>query len=39
MNNPAKREEMSQNALKFFNPDAAAKIARELVNIARSHQK
>ena len=39
MTDKAKGEEMSKNALKFAHPDAAAKIARELVNIALSHEK
>jgi UDP-N-acetylglucosamine--N-acetylmuramyl-(pentapeptide) pyrophosphoryl-undecaprenol N-acetylglucosamine transferase len=39
MNDKAKREEMSNNAIKFSKPDASAKIARELVDIALSHEK
>ena len=32
-------EKMSQNAKAFNKPDAATKIARELVNIALSHEE
>jgi UDP-N-acetylglucosamine--N-acetylmuramyl-(pentapeptide) pyrophosphoryl-undecaprenol N-acetylglucosamine transferase len=39
ISNKKKREEMSAAALRFSKPDAAAKIARELVNIALSHEK
>ena len=39
MSSPQKREEMRKNSLKFFNPDAASKIAQELVSIALSHEK
>ncbi len=33
-----KLKEMSENAIKFSRPDAAEKIAREIVNIAQEHE-
>lgn len=39
MEDKTKMIEMGDNAKKFSHPDAAAKIARELVNIALTHQK
>lgn len=39
LSNSNKREEMSKAALSFAKPDAATKIAHELINIALSHEK
>ena len=39
LDNPAKLKSMSDNALKFAQPDAAQNIAQELVRIAIEHEK